>query len=127
LWGVLGEPLGKGANGFAFSDALSGKGGTWNWDSLAEWLSNPKKFAPGTKMTFAGLGKPEDRPNVIAFLNTHSDSPLPLPAAPAEVADDAAAKPGSGTGDGAQKAENEPVLNEQEAAKGGTKNVGGEG
>ena len=86
LWGVLGEPIGKGANGFAFSEALSGKGGTWNWDNLAEWLSNPKKFAPGTKMTFAGLGKPEDRANVIAFLNTHGDSPLPLPAAPAAAA-----------------------------------------
>ena len=86
LWGVIGEPLGRGANGFAFSDALSGKGGAWNWDNLSEWLSNPKKFAPGTKMTFAGLGKPEDRANVIAFLNAHSDSPLPMPAAPAAAA-----------------------------------------
>ena len=86
LWGVLGEPIGKGANGFAFSEALAGKGGTWNWDNLSEWLSSPKKFAPGTKMTFAGLGKPEDRANVIAFLNAHSDSPQPLPAAPAEAA-----------------------------------------
>ena len=85
LWGVLGEPVGKGANGFAFSEALGGKGGTWNWDNLSEWLANPKKFAPGTKMTFAGLSKPEDRANVIAFLNAHSDAPLPLPAAPAEA------------------------------------------
>ena len=82
LWGVLGEPIGKGANGFAFSEALSGKGGTWNFDNLSEWLSNPKKFAPGTKMTFAGLSKSEDRANVIAFLNAHGDAPLPLPAAP---------------------------------------------
>ena len=85
LWGVLGEPVGKG-HGFAFSDALAGKGGTWDWATLSDWLSNPKKFAPGTKMTFAGLGKPEDRANVIAFLNAHSDSPKPLPAAPAEAA-----------------------------------------
>jgi cytochrome c len=126
LWGALGKPHGH-VPGFAYSDALKSVPGTWDWKSLDAWLSNPKKYAPGTKMTFAGLGKPEDRANIIAFLNAHSDSPLPLPAAPAEVADDAAAKPGSGTGDGAQKAENEPVLNEQEAAKGGTKNVGGEG
>jgi cytochrome c len=86
LWGVLGEPIGKGAHGFAFSEALAGKGGTWNWDNLSEWLSNPKKFAPGTKMTFAGLSNPEDRANVIAFLNAHSNAPLPLPAAPAETA-----------------------------------------
>ena len=114
LWGVLGEPIGKGANGFAFSEALSGKGGTWNWDNLAEWLSNPKKFAPGTKMTFAGLGKPEDRANVIAFLNTHGDSPLPLPAAPAEAP--------AVTGKGAK----EPVLTEQQTGA-NPKNVGGEG
>jgi cytochrome c len=95
LWGVIGEPIGKGANGFAFSDALSGKGGTWNWDNLAEWLTSPKAFAPGTKMTFAGLGKPEDRANVIAFLNTHSDSPLPMPAAPAVAAPAAPAAAGA--------------------------------
>jgi cytochrome c len=50
---------------------------------MNEWLISPKKYAPGTKMTFAGLSKPEDRANVIAFLNAHSDAPLPLPAAPA--------------------------------------------
>jgi len=82
LWDVVGEPIGQG-KGFAFSDALAKKGGTWNWDNLSQWLSSPKAFAPGTKMTFAGLGNPEDRANVIAFLNAHSDAPKPLPAAPA--------------------------------------------
>jgi cytochrome c len=86
LWGVLGEGLGQGAGGFAFSDALKGKGGNWDWDKLNEWLTSPRKFAPGTKMTFAGLSKPEDRANVIAYLNKQSNSPLPLPAAPAEAA-----------------------------------------
>jgi len=86
LWGVLGEGIGQGAGGFAFSDALKGKGGTWDWDKLNEWLTSPKKFAPGTKMTFAGLSKPEDRANVIAYLNKQSNSPLPMPAAPAEAA-----------------------------------------
>ena len=90
LWGVLGEEVGKGAHGFAFSPALSGVGGTWNWDNLNAWLTSPKKFAPGTKMTFAGLSNPQDRANVIAFLNAHSDGPLPLPAAPAEAAAPAA-------------------------------------
>ena len=118
LWGVLGEPVGKG-HGFAFSPALSGKGGTWTFETLSEWLTSPKKFAPGTKMTFAGLSKPQDRADVIAFLNAHSNAPQPLPAAPVATAAaatpadaasaDAAPKPGSGTGDGAQKAEKEPV------------------
>jgi cytochrome c len=128
LWGVLGEPIGKGAHGFAFSEALSGKGGNWDWNTLSTWLANPQKFAPGTKMTFAGLSNPEDRANVIAFLNTHSDAPKPLPAAPAEAtaaADGDKAK-AEAVGAGAQKAENEPVLNEAQAAKGGQKSMGGE-
>jgi cytochrome c len=103
LWDVIGEPIGQG-KGFAFSDALSKKGGTWNWDNLSQWLDSPKAFAPGTKMTFAGLSNPQDRANVIAFLNAHSDAPKPLPAAPAE----AAAKPGEGPDNGTQKAEEEP-------------------
>jgi len=115
LWGVLGEPVGKG-KGFAFSPALSGVGGSWNWDNMNAWLASPKKFAPGTKMTFAGLSNPQDRANVIAFLNSHSDSPLPLPAAPAEAAapaagDKAAADnaPGAGPGNGPQLAKDVPA------------------
>src|SRR3954447_7442321 len=116
LWGVLGEDIGKGANGFAFSPALSSKGGKWNWDLLSQWLTSPKAFAPGTKMTFAGISNPQDRANVIAFLNTKSDHPLPPPAAPAAAADVAqkadAGKPGTGPNNGQQKAEKEPVLTE---------------
>ena len=64
----------------------------------------------------------------MLFLNARDNSPLAVPPPPAEAAPDAAAaKPGTGAGDGAQKAENEPVLNEQQAVKGGDKNVGGEG
>ena len=130
LWDVLGEPIGKG-KGFAFSDALSGKGGNWDWDTLSTWLKSPKAFAPGTKMTFAGLSNPQDRANVEAFLNAHSDSPKPLPAAPAagapEGKDAADNKPGTGPNNGPQKAENEPVLTEQQAAKSPGKNIGGEG
>src|SRR4051794_1116541 len=109
LWGVLGEPIGQG-KGFAFSDTLAKKGGTWNWDNLSQWLTSPKAFAPGTKMPFAGLGNPQDRANVMAFLNPKSDSPQPLPAAPPPAA--AAGK--------------QPVLTEQQAGT-NAKSVGGEG
>ena len=117
LWDVLGEPIGQG-KGFPFSPALSGVGGNWDFDKLSAWLTSPKKFAPGTKMTFAGLSNPQDRANVIAFLNAHSDSPLPMPAAPAEAATPPtakkadASKPGTGPGNGPQKADNEPQTNQ---------------
>jgi cytochrome c len=116
LWGVLGEPIGQG-RGFAFSDALAKVGGTWNWNNLSDWLHSPKNFAPGTKMTFAGISNPQDRADVIAYLNQQSSNPLPLPAAPAE----AAAQPA----EGGQTAEKEPVLTEQQAGK-NPKNVGGD-
>lgn len=113
LYGVMGNPV-AGHPGFAFSDALKSKGGTWDWETMGAWLTNPRSFAPGTKMTFAGLGNPQDRADVVLFLNSRDNAPLPIPAAPAEPAaepaDDAdAAQPGAGTGDGAQKAEDEPV------------------
>src|SRR4029453_4873774 len=122
LWGIPGEAVGKG-HGFPFSEALAGKGGRWGWQNLSAWLANPKKFAPGTKMTFAGLSKPEDRANVIAFLNAHSDAPKPMPAAPAETAEAGSKAPGTD----AAAAEKEGVLTEQQAVKGGQKNIGGEG
>src|SRR5438270_8295903 len=126
MWDVIGEASGQG-KGFAFSPALSGKGGTWNWDNLSQWLSSPKAFAPGNKMTFAGLGNPEDRANVIAFLNQHSDAPRPLPAAPAAaVQKDADAKAGNGPNNGPQKAEKEPVLPASAAGK-QPQTTGGEG
>ena len=130
LWGVLGEPIGQG-KGFAFSPALSSKGGNWSWDTLSQWLTSPKAFAPGTKMTFAGISNPQDRANVIAFLNQHSDGPQPLPAAPAAATADTGGKasdaaPGSGPRNGPQPAGKEPVLTEQQAGK-NPKNVNGGG
>lgn len=98
LHGVVGEGIGTGAGGFAFSDALKSVGGTWTFDQLDAWLTSPKAFASGTKMTFAGLPKPEDRANLIAWLNTQGSN-LPLPAAPAAEAApaaDAAAAPAEG-------------------------------
>ncbi len=86
LHGVVGRPIAA-AGGFSYSDALSGmKGKNWDWDNLWGWLKSPKAFMAGNKMSFAGISKPEDRAAVIAYLNSKSASPLPLPAAPAEEA-----------------------------------------
>ena len=120
LFGTMGKPLAS-HPAFPYSDALKGVGGNWDWEKMSAWLANPKKFAPGTKMTFAGLGNPQDRADVMAFLNSRDNAPLPVPAAPAEAAADAAPE------SGAQTAEKEPVLNEQQAVKGGEKNIGGAG
>lgn len=89
LWATMGKPHGHVA-GFAYSDALKSIPGNWDWEGMDKWLANPKKYAPGTKMTFAGLGNPEERANLILYLNAQGSN-LPLPAPPA--ADPAAAAP----------------------------------
>ena len=82
LYATVGEAIATGKGGFAFSDALKAKGGKWDFDNLNAWLTSPRKFAPGTKMTFAGLSNPKDRADVILYLNQQGSN-LPLPAAPA--------------------------------------------
>ncbi len=92
LYATLGEGIAEGKGGFAFSDALKAVGGKWDFDKMNAWLTSPRKFAPGTKMTFAGLSKPEDRADVILYLNTQGSN-LPLPAAPAAEPAPAAEQP----------------------------------
>ena len=71
--------------GFAYSDALKGVPGNWTFEALDAWLASPRKYAPGTKMTFAGLSDPQERANVIAYMNAQGSN-LPLPAADAAPA-----------------------------------------
>lgn len=80
LFDTVGQKIG-GHAGFAYSDAVAKKGGTWTFELLNKWLTSPKDFIPGTKMSFAGLPKESDRADVIAFLNSKTTSPLPLPKA----------------------------------------------
>jgi cytochrome c len=80
LHGVMGK--GVAAGGFAYTDALKGKGGKWDFATMSEWIKNPKAFAPGTKMSFAGLGDTAERANLLVYMNTQGSN-LPLPAAPA--------------------------------------------
>ena len=84
LYGALGKPHGHVA-GFAYSDALKKVPGNWDFAGMDKWLTSPRDYAPGTKMTFAGLGNPVDRANLIAWLNTQGSN-LPLPAADAPAA-----------------------------------------
>lgn len=78
LWGVVGGPHGH-MEGFAYSSAIKDMPGNWDYEALNHFLLNPKAYAPGTKMNFAGIKKAEDRANLIAWLRTQADEPAPLP------------------------------------------------
>ena len=80
LWGIVGRPRASEA-GFNYSAAMKAKGGTWTFGELYAFLANPRGYIPGTAMTFAGLSRGQQRADVIDYLHTLSDSPLPLPKA----------------------------------------------
>ncbi len=67
--------------GFNYSAAMKAKGGKWTYDDLNKFISNPKGFVPGTAMGFAGIQKDSERADVIDYLHTLADSPVPLPTA----------------------------------------------
>lgn len=78
LYGVLGAPHGH-IDGFSYSNALKSKQGPWTYDELNQWLKKPSVYAPGTRMTFAGINSDKQRAEVIAYLRSLSKSPEPLP------------------------------------------------
>jgi len=81
LFGIVNDHKGEGRNGFNFSAAMKGKGGQWTFDDLNKFISSPKGFVPGTAMGFAGIPKDSERADVIAYLATLADKPVPLPTA----------------------------------------------
>lgn len=96
LWGVEGRKPGS-HGGFAYSAAMTEFGSKqpiWDYEHIYEFVKNPQKYLPGTKMTFVGLKQPQDRINVIAFLHSKGGTlpiPAPNPAAAAAAAAPAAA------------------------------------
>ncbi len=79
LWDLVGRPIASAA-GYGYSGALKAKSGeTWNYDNLDAYLTKPKDWAPGTKMSFAGIKKPKQRADLIAHLRGLSDNPAALP------------------------------------------------
>ena len=100
--GILGKKSGQHA-GFAYSPVMveHGTHGVWTFQETSEFLKAPQKHLPGTKMTFVGLKKAEDRINLLAYLNTQGSNlpfPAPNPAAAAAPAADAAAAPAAAEG-----------------------------
>jgi cytochrome c len=80
LWGVVGRTKASEA-GFNYSAALKAKGGNWSFDELNHFIANPRTDIPGTAMTFPGIPRPSERADILAYLNTLSDNPAPLPKA----------------------------------------------
>ncbi len=78
LYGVIGKAMG-GVAGFEYSAGMKAFGKPWDFESLDKFLANPKAFVTGTKMTYAGLSRPEQRADIIAYLNSKSDSPVAVP------------------------------------------------
>jgi cytochrome c len=94
LWGVVERPIAS-HEGFSYSAAMTefSKGGTekWTFEHLNAFLTAPKQHVPGTAMGFAGIKKDDERANLIMYLHTQADSPVPLPTPDAAPADGAAA------------------------------------
>jgi cytochrome c len=110
LWAVLGDTIGAGRGGYAFSDSLKGKGGKWDFASLDEWLTSPARYATGTKMSFAGIGDAQQRADVILYLNAQgSNAPLPAAEAAAAPAADASAAPADAAAPAASEAAAAPA------------------
>ena len=81
LYGVVGQPIAAHAEGYAYSSALkTHTGQQWTYEELDKWLTKPSAYAPGTKMSYAGIADQQNRANVIAYLRSLAATPEPLPA-----------------------------------------------
>lgn len=78
LYGVVNRAKGS-AEGFGYSDAMKAKGGNWTFEDLAKFMTSPKGFVAGTKMVFTGVPAAADRADLLAYLATVGDAPVPLP------------------------------------------------
>ena len=77
LYDIVNKDQGKAD--YAYSKVLAALNGKWTYEELNKFLYKPKLYSKGTKMNYAGLSKTKDRANLIAWLRTKSDNPVPLP------------------------------------------------
>lgn len=89
LWNIVNAAIGA-SDGYAYSSAMAGFGGAWDYASLNAFLAKPKAYMAGTKMNFIGLKKAKDRANMIAWLRQQADAPVALPSADEIAAETAA-------------------------------------
>ena len=77
LWGVLGRQAGSISN-YKYSKAMAAHGKLWSFKEMNGFLTKPKDWIKGTKMSFLGLKKETERAAVILYMNKNTDNPLPL-------------------------------------------------
>ena len=77
LWGVMGRPAGT-IPDYKYSKAMAAHGKNWSFEEMNSFLTKPKDWIKGTKMSFAGLKKANERAAVILYMNTKTTNPLPL-------------------------------------------------
>ncbi len=112
LYDIVGREIAN-HGGFAYSDALIAYGeehGNWSYETLAEFIHDPRGSVPGTKMTFAGIGDEEELADILAYFQTLSASPVPFPAPEEVVAEEPAAEEAV-----AEAAEETPAMEEAPA------------
>jgi cytochrome c len=80
LYGVVGRARAS-HPGFNYSAAMKSKPGNWTLEEIDHFVANPKGFIPGTTMSFAGVPRATERADLLAYLNTVTDNPAPLPKA----------------------------------------------
>jgi cytochrome c len=128
LWGVVGREHAS-ESGFNYSAAMKSKGGKWTFEELDKFLANPRRDIPGTAMTFAGIERPRQRADVIAYLRTLSDNPVPLPQvaqSPAESkSDDKSDAKGGANGDAKSDTTSDAKGGANGDAKGGASGTNG--
>jgi len=78
LYGIIGRPRAS-HPGFSYSTVMTAKGGTWTYEEIFRFLRSPGRYIPGTKMSFIGLPRAQDRLNLLAFMRSWADTPPPLP------------------------------------------------
>jgi cytochrome c len=96
LWATMGRPV-AGHAGFAYSEPLRTKGGTWDWETMSAWLTSPRAFAPGTRMTFGGMSNPQERADLLLYMNQQGGTlTVPPPPAAAPAGNEAAGNESAG-------------------------------
>ncbi len=95
LYGVLGADIAF-HEGYSYSAALTDLEGTWDYEKLSHFLFKPREFAPGTKMSFAGVSRPQERADLIAYIRSMHDDPPALPDPGAAAAEGAATESAAG-------------------------------